>query len=167
MASSHLKCTSRSTQGRRNLLPSLSLEKERTDPAVIQQHSQPPMPSRGRPPKNLDVRGRVDRKLSSKAGQAIGGLCKTIVEPVLSQIKGCLGLDRFRLRGLGERWTLPTLWASTTAVLPVDGVGDGCRPCAGGGGQQTGPCNTFRRSFARHLLEHREPTSERFSNLSA
>jgi hypothetical protein len=42
----------------------------------------------------------MDRKLSSKAGQAIYALRKTIVEPVFGQIKWARGLDRFRLRGL-------------------------------------------------------------------
>ena len=31
-----------------------------------QQHGQRPRPSRGRPPKKLDARGRTDRKLRSK-----------------------------------------------------------------------------------------------------
>ena len=49
-----------------------------------QQHGQRPRPSRGRAPKDLDARGRMDRKLRSKAGQAIYALGKTIVETVLS-----------------------------------------------------------------------------------
>jgi transposase len=36
-----------------------------------QQHGKRPRSSRGKPPKKLDVRGRMDRKLRSKAGQAI------------------------------------------------------------------------------------------------
>ncbi|MFM7268879.1 MAG: IS1182 family transposase [Cyanobium sp.] len=65
-----------------------------------QKHGQRPMPSRGPAPRDLDARGRMDRKLRSKAGQAIYALRKTIVEPVFGQIKGARGLDRFRLRGL-------------------------------------------------------------------
>jgi hypothetical protein len=42
----------------------------------------------------------MDRKLRSKADQAIYALRKTIVEPVFGQIKGARRLDRFRLRGL-------------------------------------------------------------------
>ena len=42
----------------------------------------------------------MDRKLRSKAGQAIYALRKTIVEPVFGQIKGARGLDCFLLRGL-------------------------------------------------------------------
>ena len=65
-----------------------------------QQHGQRPRPSRGRAPRDLDARGRMDRKLRSVAGQAIYALRKTIVEPVFGQIKGARSLDRFRLRGL-------------------------------------------------------------------
>jgi hypothetical protein len=50
--------------------------------------------------RGLDARGRMDRKLRSKAGQAIYALRKTIAEPVFAQIKGARGLDRFLLRGL-------------------------------------------------------------------
>jgi hypothetical protein len=65
-----------------------------------QQHARRPRPSRGRPPKDLNARGRTDRKLRSKVGQAIYAARKTIVEPVFGQIKGARGLDNFWLRGL-------------------------------------------------------------------
>jgi IS5 family transposase len=74
-----------------------------------QQHGQRLRPSRGRPPKDLDARGRMDRKLRSKAGQAIYALRKTVVEPVFGQIKSSRRLDRFRLRGLEQvngEWAL-------------------------------------------------------------
>jgi transposase len=74
-----------------------------------QQHGHRPRPSRGRAPRSLDARGRMDRKLRSVAGQAIYSLRKTIVEPVFGQIKGARGLDRFRLRGLEKvngEWAL-------------------------------------------------------------
>ena len=74
-----------------------------------QQYGQRPRPSRGRPPADLDARGRMDRKLRSKAGQTVYALRKTIVEPVFGQIKGARGLDRFRLRGLEKvngEWAL-------------------------------------------------------------
>ena len=61
-----------------------------------QQHGQRTRPSRGPVPRDLDARGRMDRKLRSRAGQAIYGLRKTIVEPVFGQIKGSRRLDRFR-----------------------------------------------------------------------
>ncbi len=74
-----------------------------------QQHGQRPRPSRGPAPRNLDARGRMDRKLHSKAGQVVYALRKTIVEPVFGQIKGARRLDRFRLRGLEKvngEWAL-------------------------------------------------------------
>jgi transposase len=74
-----------------------------------QQHGQRPRPSRGRAPRDLDARGRMERKLRSKAGQAIYAVRKTVVEPVFGQIKGARGLDRFRLRGLEQvngEWAL-------------------------------------------------------------
>jgi hypothetical protein len=42
----------------------------------------------------------MDRKLRSKAGQAIYAMRKIIAEPVFGQIKAARGLDRFLLRGL-------------------------------------------------------------------
>ncbi len=74
-----------------------------------QQHGRRPRPLRGRAPRDLDARGRMERKLRSKAGQVIYALRKTIVEPVFGQIKGARGLDRFRLRGLEQvngEWAL-------------------------------------------------------------
>jgi len=74
-----------------------------------QQHGQRPRPSRGPVPRDLDARARMDRKLRSKAGQAIYARRKTIVEPVFGQIKDARGLDRFRLRGLEKvngEWSL-------------------------------------------------------------
>lgn len=74
-----------------------------------QQHGHRPRPLRGRAPRDLYARDRMDRKLRSKAGQAVYALRKTIVEPVFGQIKGARGLDRFRLRGLEKvngEWAL-------------------------------------------------------------
>ena len=74
-----------------------------------QEHGKRPRPSRGPTPRDLDARGRMDRKIRSKAGQAIYALRKSIVEPVFGQIKGARGLDRFLLRGLEKangEWTL-------------------------------------------------------------
>lgn len=59
-----------------------------------QQNGHRTRPSWGRAPRDLDVRGRMDRKLVSKAGQEIYALLKTIVEPVFGQIKGASGLAR-------------------------------------------------------------------------
>ena len=74
-----------------------------------QEHGKRPRQSRGPAPRDLDARGRMDRKIRSKAGQAIYALRKTIVEPVFGQIKGARGLDGFLLRGLEKadgEWTL-------------------------------------------------------------
>jgi len=51
----------------------------------------------------------MDRKLRSKAGQAIYALRKTVVEPVFGQIKGSRRLDWFQVRGLEQvnvEWAL-------------------------------------------------------------
>jgi len=74
-----------------------------------QEHGKRPRPSRGPAPRDLNARGRMDRKIRSKAGQAIYALRKTIVEPVFGQIKGARGLDCFLLRGLEKvngEWAL-------------------------------------------------------------
>jgi transposase len=84
-----------------------------------QQHGQRPRPSRGRAPKDLDARGRMDRKLRSKTGQAIYALRKTIVEPVFGQIKGSRRLDRFRLRGLEKVNGEWSLMATTHNILKL------------------------------------------------
>jgi len=84
-----------------------------------QQHGQRPRPSRGRPPKDLDARGRMERKLRSKAGQAIYALRKTVVEPVFGQIKGARGLDRFRFRGLEKVNGEWALMATTHNILKL------------------------------------------------
>jgi hypothetical protein len=41
----------------------------------------------------------MDRKIRSKAGQAIDALRKIIAEPMFGQIKAIRGLDRFLLWG--------------------------------------------------------------------
>jgi transposase len=84
-----------------------------------QQHGQRARPSRGRPPKDLDARGRMERKLRSKVGQAIYALRKTVVEPVFGQIKGARGLDRFRLRGLEKVNGEWALMATTHNILKL------------------------------------------------
>jgi hypothetical protein len=67
-----------------------------------QQHGLRPRPSRGRAPRDLDARVRMDRKLRSKAGQEIYALRKTIVEPVFGQIKGARGPGSLPIAGSGE-----------------------------------------------------------------
>jgi len=84
-----------------------------------QQHGKRPRPSRGRPPKDLDARGRMERKLRSKSGQMIYAVRKTVVEPVFGQIKGARGLDRFRLRGLEQVNGEWALMATTHNILKL------------------------------------------------
>lgn len=59
----------------------------------------PPPAPRGRIPKDLSARGRMDRKLTTKRGRAEYARRKAIVEPVFGQIKEALGFRRFSLRG--------------------------------------------------------------------
>jgi len=61
----------------------------------------------------------MERKLRSKAGQAIYALRKTIVEPVFGQIKGGRRLDRFRLRGLEKVNGEWSLMATTHNILKL------------------------------------------------
>jgi len=73
-------------------------------------HSQPVPPApRGRIPRALSVKARMQRKLRTKAGRAVYKMRKAIVEPVFGQIKGARGFTRFLLRGLAKvrgEWTL-------------------------------------------------------------
>jgi len=75
-----------------------------------QQHSAPLGPApRGRPPKDLTVRDRMERKLRTVAGRAVYACRKKIVEPVFGQIKHARGFRQFLRRGLhnvGEEWAL-------------------------------------------------------------
>jgi hypothetical protein len=63
-------------------------------------HGQPPLPKRGRMPRDADAKTRMARKLRSKQGSAIYAQRKTIVESVNGQIKEARGLRTFLLRGL-------------------------------------------------------------------
>ncbi len=56
-----------------------------TDPHIAigrQKHGQPPPTTTGRIPKNLDLKGRMARKLRTKKGREIYAKRKTIPEPV-------------------------------------------------------------------------------------
>jgi transposase len=57
-------------------------------------------PPRGRIPKNLSPRERMDRKLRTKRGRAIYRQRGQTVEPVFGHMKGGQGADRFSMRGL-------------------------------------------------------------------
>jgi transposase len=57
-------------------------------------------PPRGRIPKDLSCRERMERKLLTKRGRALYKLRGRTVEPVFGQIKDARGCDGFLLRGL-------------------------------------------------------------------
>ena len=57
-------------------------------------------PPRGRIPKGLDARDRMERKLLTKRGRALYKLRSQIIEPVFGQIKEIRGCRRFMRRGL-------------------------------------------------------------------
>lgn len=55
---------------------------------------------RGRMPKGITARGRMERKLRTKRGRAIYRQRGAAVEPVFGQMKDRQGADRFSMRGL-------------------------------------------------------------------
>jgi hypothetical protein len=83
-----------------------------------QKHGQPPPPSRGPIPKNLDAKGRMARKVRSKKGKETYARRKTIVEPVFGQTRG-RGLRRFLLRGLEKVNGEWSLWSSSHNLLKL------------------------------------------------
>ena len=56
-----------------------------------------------RAPKSL-VAAAMREKLATAAGQALYALRKSLVEPVLGQIKEVRGFRRFAMRGVGKVW---------------------------------------------------------------
>ena len=64
---------------------------------------------RGRIPKGLNPRDRMERKLLTKRGRALYKMRGVLVEPVLGQVKEGQGFRRFMRRGLGAaqgEWSL-------------------------------------------------------------
>ncbi len=62
----------------------------------------------GRPPKDLDAKGRMARKLRTKRGHAVYARRKVIAEPAIGQIKN-RGFGCLLLRGLAKaraEWAL-------------------------------------------------------------
>jgi hypothetical protein len=76
-------------------------------------HGQPPPPSRGPVPRNLDAKGKMARKLRSRKGREIYARRKTIAEPVFGQTKKARGLRRFLSRGLQKVNGEWALWSLT------------------------------------------------------
>ena len=71
-------------------------------------HREAPPPLRGRPPRKLDAKGRMSRKLRTKKGRAVYARRKAVVEPCIGQIKN-RGFWRLLLRGLEKvrgEWAL-------------------------------------------------------------
>ncbi|MEB3301953.1 MAG: transposase [Cyanobacteriota bacterium] len=91
-----------------------------TDPHIAtgrQKHGQPPPATTGRIPKDLDLKGRMARKLRTKKGHEIYAKRKTIPEPVFGQTKEARGLRRFLLRGLENVNGEWTMWCTTHNIL--------------------------------------------------
>ncbi len=57
-------------------------------------------PPRGRIPRNLSIKERMQRLLQTKNGRKAYGKRKETVEPVFGQIKSVCGFRQFLLRGL-------------------------------------------------------------------
>jgi hypothetical protein len=57
-------------------------------------------PPRGRKPKNMTARERMDRKLRTQRGRQHYRRRGASVEPVFGQMKDCQGARRFSMRGL-------------------------------------------------------------------
>jgi hypothetical protein len=102
-------------------------------------HSSTPRPApRGRIPKDLSRRGRMERKLRTKSGRDHYRRRKSIVEPVFGQIKEAMGFRRFSLRGkekVTAEWylvcavhDLGKLFRSGRAGRVIDGWGPPKRP---------------------------------------
>ncbi len=84
-----------------------------------QQHGKRLRSSRGRTARDLDARGRMDRKLRSKGGNVTYALHKTLVEPGFGQISGSRQQERFRLRGLEQVNGEWALMAATPNILKL------------------------------------------------
>jgi len=96
---------------------------------------------RGRIPKHLGLRERMERKLLTKRGRGLYKLRSQTVEPVFGQIKELRGMDRFLRRGLRavrSEWrlmcathTLLKLFRSGRAATPRQGWYDACPSTSG------------------------------------
>jgi transposase len=91
------------------------LERLGIDPYISSErrkHSDPIPPApRGRPPKNLTPKERMNRKLSTLHGRATYAWRQILPEPVFGQIKHARGFRQFLRRGLeavSQEWALLT-----------------------------------------------------------
>ena len=74
---------------------------------------------RGRIPKGLSSRDRMERKLLTKRGRALYQRRGVLVEPVFGQVKETQGLRRFMRRGLGAAQSEWSLVATTHNLLKL------------------------------------------------
>ena len=96
-------------------------------------------PPRGRIPKDITIKERMERKLRTKRGWSLYKQRGSIVEPVFSQIKDVRGCDRFVRRGylaVQSEWRLNTaahnllklwrsgkwVWLETHLYIPFEGL---------------------------------------------
>ena len=85
---------------------------------------------RGRIPKGLSPRDRMERKLLTKRGQALYKLRGVLVEPVLGQVKEGQGFRRFMRRGLGAAQSEWSLVGTTHNLLKLWRSGQAPWSCA-------------------------------------
>ena len=74
---------------------------------------------RGRIPKGLGLRDRMERKLLTQRGRRLYRLRSITVEPVLGQVKEGRGCRRFMRRGLGAVHSEWSLMATTHNLLKL------------------------------------------------
>jgi hypothetical protein len=68
-------------------------------PGKLQHRAPPPPAPRGRIPRALDLKARMQRKLRTPRGRALSARRKAIIEPVFGFIKRARGFRQFLLRG--------------------------------------------------------------------
>jgi transposase len=90
-----------------------ALAKRGIDPYIatrrVKHSEKAPPPPRGRIPRHLSTKQRMERKLSTVRGRAIYALRKVIPEPVFGQIKQARGFRQFLRRGIvnvQQEWAL-------------------------------------------------------------
>lgn len=76
----------------------IATRKDREQPRDARTAASP----RGRIPKALSARGRMERKLRTKRGREIYRRRGAMVEPVFGQMKDRQGAGRFSMRGLAK-----------------------------------------------------------------
>ena len=74
----------------------IATQKDRRQRAALREAP----PPRGRMPKGMTARERMERKLRTKRGRRLYRQRGSSVEPVFGQMKECQGAGRFSMRGL-------------------------------------------------------------------